>query len=95
MIRFLFLVVVLFAIVFGFAWLREMPGELALTIGGNTYAVDLAVAALAALAAIVAALVLFLVLSFVLRAPARAVRGWRRGREERGRHALADGFLAL
>ncbi|HSG94250.1 MAG TPA: heme biosynthesis protein HemY, partial [Afifellaceae bacterium] len=47
MIRFLVLLAVLFAIILGFEWLKDAPGELALTVGGTTYAVGLARAAMA------------------------------------------------
>ena len=56
MIRFLVLVAIFFAIVFGFEWLKDAPGELALTVAGKTYAVGLARAAMAIGVVVIAAI---------------------------------------
>ena len=46
MLKFLILVAVLFAVAFGFHWLKATSGEVALTIGDTVYAVDLTTAAI-------------------------------------------------
>ena len=95
MIRFLVLVAVFFAIVFGFEWLKDAPGELALTVDGKTRAVGLATAALAiGIVVIVAVFVLWL-LRLVLRAPRKTIDAWTGRRTEKGRSALSQGLLAI
>ena len=47
MLKFLILVAVLFAVAFGFHWLKTTSGEVALTIGDTAYAVDLTTAVIA------------------------------------------------
>ncbi len=95
MTRFLVLVAIFFAIVFGFEWLKDAPGELALTVGGKTYAVGLARAAMAiGLIVIAAVFVLWLVL-LILRSPRMAVDAWTGRRLEKSRGALSQGLLAI
>jgi HemY protein len=95
MIRFLVLVVLFFAVVFGFEWLKDAPGELALTVGGTTYAVGLARAALAFGVAIIAVVFVLWLLQLVLRAPRKTIDAWSGRRMEKGRSALSQGLLAI
>ncbi|MDH3195214.1 MAG: heme biosynthesis protein HemY, partial [Hyphomicrobiales bacterium] len=95
MIRFLVLVAVFFAIVFGFEWLKDAPGELALTVGGTTYAVGLARAALAFGVVVIVAVSVLWLLQLVLRAPRKTIDAWTGRRTEKGRSALSQGLLAI
>jgi HemY protein len=95
MIRFLALVAIFFAIVFGFEWLKDAPGELALTVGGTTYAVGLARAALAFGVVIIVAVFVLWLLRLVLLAPRKTIDTWTGRRKEKGRSALSQGLLAI
>ena len=95
MIRFLVLVGLFFAIVFGFEWLKDAPGELALTVGGTTYAVGLARAALAFGVVVIVAVFVLWLLRLVLRAPRKTIDAWTGRRTEKGRSALSQGLLAI
>ncbi len=95
MIRFLGLVAIFFAIIFGFAWLKDAPGELALTVDGTTYAVGLARAALAFGVVVMFAVVVLWLLRLVLRAPRKTIDAWTGRRTEKGRTALSQGLLAI
>ena len=95
MIRFLVLVALFFAIVFGFEWLKDAPGELALTVGGTTYAVGLARAALALGVVVLVAIFVLWFLRLVLLAPRKTIDAWTGRRTEKGRSALSQGLLAI
>jgi HemY protein len=95
MIRFLVLLALFFAIVSGFEWLKDAPGELALTVGGTTYAIGLARAALAFSVAVIAAVITLWLLRLVLRAPRKTIDAWTGRRVEKGRNALTQGLLAI
>ncbi len=95
MIRFLIFLALFFAIVLGFEWLKDAPGELALTVGGTTYAVGLARAALAFAVVLVIAVFLLWILRLVLLAPRKTIDAWTGRRMEKGRSALSQGLLAI
>jgi len=61
MIRVLLIIAGLFAIAAGFEWLKDTPGELALTLGGTIYSVGLAEAALALALVAVVSVICYLV----------------------------------
>lgn len=95
MIRFLGFVAIFFAVVFGFAWLKDAPGELALTVDGTTYAVGLARAALAFGVVVIFAVIVLWLLRLILRAPRKTIDAWTGRRTEKGRNALSQGLLAI
>jgi HemY protein len=95
MIRFLILLAVLFAAALGFAWLKETPGELALTIGDTAYAVDLTTALIAFSVVVLVVVGIVWFVRELMRAPWRIAGGWRRRNVERGRAALSEGLIAI
>ncbi len=95
MIRFLVFIGIFFAIVFGFEWLKDTSGELALTVGGTTYAIGLARAALAFGVVVLVAVLVLWFLRLVLLAPRKTIDAWTGRRTEKGRSALSQGLLAI
>lgn len=95
MLKFLVIVGLLFAAAFGFHWLNDLSGEVAVMIGGTAYAVDLTTAVIAAIAAMLLVAGLFWFVRELIRAPWRLARGWRRRNVERGRHAISQGLIAV
>jgi len=95
MIRFLVFVALFFAIIFGFEWLKDAPGELALTVGGTTYAVGLARAAIVFGVVVMVAIFVLWLLRLVLLAPRKTIDAWTGRRTEKGRSALSQGLLAI
>ena len=95
MIRVLLIIAGLFAIAAGFEWLKDTPGELALTLGGTIYSVGLAEAALALALVAVVSVICYLVFRAVVTAPGRFAFAWRDRKVERGRQALSQGLLAI
>jgi HemY protein len=94
MIRFLILIAVLFAIVLGLEWLKDTPGELAVTIGDTTYAVGLARALIGLILLVLALMVVLWLVRLVLGAPFMAARALQARNEARGRQALSTGLIA-
>ncbi len=95
MLKLLLLLVVLFAIAFGFQLLSDTPGEVALTLGDTVYAVNLTTAA-------ITAIVLFLILAAalwllraVIRSPWRMARGLKQRNRKLGQEAVARGLVAI
>jgi len=95
MIQFILILALLFGAVFGLEWLKDQPGGVMLTLGGTAYEVGLAEGLLALLALLLVTLLIAWLLRLLFAAPSRIVRRMRRGREERGRDALASGLLAI
>lgn len=95
MIRLLLIIAALFALAAGFEWLKDTPGELALTIGGTVYSVGLAKAALAIVVIAVISVIAYLLFRTVVTAPGRALFAWRGRKVEQGRRALSQGLLAV
>jgi HemY protein len=95
MIRLLLIIAGLFGLAAGFEWLKDTPGELALTLGGTVYSVGLAEAALALALLAVISVILYLIFRAVVTAPGKAVFAWRGRKVERGRQALSQGLLAI
>jgi uncharacterized membrane-anchored protein len=75
MLKFLLVVVILFAVALGLHALSQVTGEATLTIGDTVYAVDLTIAVLGAVALVLVALGLLWFLRALLRAPWRIARG--------------------
>ena len=69
MLKFLLLVVVLFALAFGFHTLSNQPGEVSLTIGDTVYAVSLTTAVISAIVLVLVAMGLIWFVRGLLRAP--------------------------
>ncbi len=95
MIRTLLIIVGLFAITVGFVWLKETPGELALTIGGNVYSIGLAQAVLLVVIVCAVSVIAYLALRLIWITPGRALFAWRDRRTEQGRAAISRGLLAI
>jgi len=95
MIRTLLIIAGLFAIAAGFEWLKDTPGELALTVGGTVYSVGLAQAALAVAILAVVSIIAYLILRTVWTAPGKALFAWRDRKVERGRMAISEGLMAI
>ncbi|MBZ8134948.1 heme biosynthesis protein HemY [Afifella sp. IM 167] len=95
MIRFLLLIAALFAVVLGFSWLKDAPGEVTVIFAGTAYTIGLARAVLAALILLFAALVVVGLIVFLLRLPMKARLSWRQRREKRYREAVSTGLLAI
>ena len=95
MARFLFIVVILFAVALGLHSLSQVAGEASLTIGGTVYAVNLTIAVLGAVALMLVTLGLIWFLRALLRSPWRIARGWRRRSRALGREAISQGLVAI
>jgi HemY protein len=95
MIRLLLIIAALFALAAGFEWLKDTPGELALTLGGSVYSVGLAEAALAMAIVAVISVIGYLIFRAVVTAPGKAIFAWRGRKVEKGRQALSQGLLAV
>ena len=95
MLRFLILLAILFAIAFGFQWLKGVSGEVAVTVGDNVYAVEVTVAVIALIAVILVSMGLIWFVRETLRAPWRMARGWRTRNRDRGRAAISQGLIAI
>ena len=95
MIRLLLIIAGLFGLAAGFEWLKDTPGELALTLGGTVYSVGLAEAALALALLAVVSVILYLIFRALVTAPGKAMFAWRGRKVERGRQALSQGLLAI
>jgi HemY protein len=95
MAKFLFIVVVLFAVALGLHALSRVAGEASVTIDGTVYAVNLTIAVLGAVAVLLVALGLIWFLRALVRSPWRIARGWRRRSRERGREATSEGLVAI
>lgn len=95
MVKFLIVIVILFALALGFHALSRVSGEAALTIGDTIYSVDLMTAILGAVALILILAGLVWFVRAVFRAPWRIARGWHRRNRERGREAVSQGLVAI
>ncbi len=95
MVRFLLLVVLFFLAVLGFDWLKDAPGDVALTLGGKVYVVGLARAVAGLIAIIAGILIVLWLASFVWRIPAGAARTIRGRKAARGREAISRGLIAI
>ncbi|MHA1189366.1 MAG: heme biosynthesis protein HemY [Alphaproteobacteria bacterium] len=95
MIRFLLLVALFFLAVLGFDWLKDAPGEFALTLNNTVYVVGLARAVAGLIAVIAAILIVLWLASFVWRVPGGTLRALRGRKNIRGREAVSRGLIAI
>ncbi|HEX2256468.1 MAG TPA: heme biosynthesis HemY N-terminal domain-containing protein, partial [Afifellaceae bacterium] len=94
MIRFLVLIAVLFAVVLGLEWLKDAPGEVAVTIGDTTYAVGLARALIGLIGVVVVVIAVLWLVRLIIGAPFRMAQALQARSEARGRQALSMGLIA-
>jgi HemY protein len=95
MLKLLLLLAVLFGVALGFHRLRDLSGEVVLTLGDTAYAVDLTIALIVLVGGVLLVLGLFWFVREVIRSPWRFMRGWRRRNEDRGRQAISQGLIAV
>jgi len=95
MLKFLFLLALLFGVALGFHRLRELSGEVVLTLGDTAYAVDLTIALIVLVGGVLLVLGIFWFVRELIRTPWRFMRGWRRRNEDRGRQAISQGLIAV
>lgn len=94
MTKIVLFLLVLTGLAFGFAWIADQPGSVALSFAGKTYEVDLVVALGLALAALVVAMILWSVIRFVFRIPTLMSLTARMRRRNKGFAALSRGMVA-
>jgi HemY protein len=94
MTKIILFLLVLTGLAFGFAWIADQPGSVALSFAGKTYEVDLVVALGLALAALVVAMILWSVIRFVFRIPTLMSLTARMRRRNKGFAALTRGMVA-
>lgn len=94
MTKIVLFLLVLTGLAFGFAWIADQPGSVALSFAGKTYEVDLVVALGLALAALVVAMILWSVIRFVFRIPTLMSITARMRRRNKGFAALTRGMVA-
>src|SRR5688572_24592903 len=95
MLRFLILLALLFGLVLGFHRLRDLSGEVVLTLGETAYAVDLTTALIVLVGGILVVLGIGWFVRELIRSPWRLMRGWRVRNADRGRQAISQGLLAV
>ncbi len=94
MIRILFLLVPIFVLSFGFAWLADQPGDLTINFGGYQYQTNLMIAAVLITTAVVALMVLWWLIKAIWTSPHLISRHVRIRRRDRGYRALSAGMIA-
>ena len=95
MIRVVLFLVALALIAFGFAWVADRPGEIAVTWLGYRIETSVMVAALAVLALVVVILLLWSIIGGILRSPEQVSLFFRHRRAVRGYLALSRGLIAI
>lgn len=95
MIRLIVFLSILFAIAFGLSVLVDWPGQVVIATGGAEYSLELGTAALAVLVLCALLVVLWRLVLSVLRLPSFLSLSHRIRRQNKGRHALANGLIAL
>jgi HemY protein len=94
MLRILFFFLVVLLLGFGFAWLADRPGELAITFGGYRYEVTLMVAAVMIVAVVASVMILWWLVRSIWNSPYAVARYFRVRRRDRGYQALSTGLIA-
>ncbi|RWB03554.1 heme biosynthesis protein HemY [Mesorhizobium sp.] len=94
MIRILLFLAVVFALMLGFAWLADRPGEMIVTFSGYQYQVSLMVAAVAVVAVVAAVMIVWWLLKALWNSPYTISRYFRVRRRDRGYQALSTGMIA-
>lgn len=82
-------------VAFGFAWLVDHPGEVAVTWFGQRIETSTATAIVAGLVVLVIAVIFWRVVSLVLKGPVAWRRRMRQRAQEKGLHAVARGLIAV
>lgn len=95
MIRVLILVLAIFVLGAGFAWLADHPGTLTLSVAGYDISTTVMAAAIIIVVALVLLAILWLVLRAVFRAPRNVIRHSVERKRELGYQALSKGFVAV
>lgn len=94
MIKIVVFLLVLTILAFGFAWIADQPGSVALSFAGQTYEMDLVVALGFGLAVVVACMILWSILRFIFRIPTLMSLTARMRRRNKGFAALSRGMIA-
>lgn len=94
MIKVLIFLVALGALAFGFAWIADQPGSVAIVAGGQRYEMDLVVALGFGIAVVIAAMIVWSVIRFVFRIPTLMSLTARMRRRNKGYAALTRGMVA-
>lgn len=95
MLKLLFLLALLFGVALGFHRLRDLSGEVVLTLGDTAYAVDLTIALIVLVGGVLLVFGIFWFVRELIRSPWRFMHGWRRRNNDRGRQAISQGLLAV
>ena len=95
MIRVVFFLIVLAAVAFGFAWIADRPGDVAVTWLGYHIETSLAVAALALLLLVLLLMFAIWLVRALLRSPGRMSMFVRHRRAMKGYQAVSRGLIAI
>lgn len=94
MIKVLIFIVLVFALGFGFAWLADMPGDVAVTVGDQLIHVSLMVAAVGVVSIVAAIMLTWWIIRVVFTSPERLNRFFRARKRDRGYQSLSTGIIA-
>lgn len=94
MIKVLIFIALVFALGFGFAWLADMPGDVAVTVGDQLIHVSLMVAAVAIVAIVASIMLTWWLVRVIWTSPQRANRFFRARKRDRGYQSLSTGIIA-
>lgn len=94
MVRILLFLLVLAAFAFGFSWIADQPGSVAVVWGGQHYEMDLIVGVAAVLALVLVVMLVWGVVRFIFRIPSLMSLTARMRRRNKGLTALTRGILA-
>ena len=94
MVRVLVFIALVFALGFGFAWLADMPGDVAITVGGQLISVSLMVAAVAIVSIVATIMLGWWLIRVIFTSPDRLNRFFRARKRDRGYQSLSTGIIA-
>jgi HemY protein len=94
MIRLVFFFLLILALGFGFSWIADRPGDVALQWQGTTYETSLMVVVAGVVALIAAVMFVWAAIRIVLNSPRLMRRFWRNRKRDRGYEALSRGLIA-
>jgi len=94
MIKILIFIALVFALGFGFAWLADMPGDVAITVGDQLINVSLMVAAVAIVSIVALIMFTWWLIRVVFTSPERVNRYFRARKRDRGYQSLSTGIIA-
>ena len=95
MVRLLFLIAVIFAFAFGFAWLADLPGDITILWLDEQVDVNPVVAVVALLIAVTVLLILWSLFRTIIKSPETIRRFFGRRRRDKGYEALSSALIAL